>query len=122
VGGVGIGLLLITMLMVVPGELGRIPFDAPEAETELAGGLLVEYSGRNLALFYLSLAVKTIVVGALIVALFFPYNLSGMLSIGSGLPALLADILFFGSPSPASASTRLSMSTGRSWALSPLPA
>jgi len=95
VGGIGIGLLLISMLMVVPGELGRIPFDAPEAETELAGGLLVEYSGRNLALFYLSLAVKTIVVGALVVALFFPYNLSGMLSIGNPLAARLTDFAFF---------------------------
>jgi formate hydrogenlyase subunit 4 len=57
-GAVGVLLLLVCMLLVVPGELGRIPFDAPEAETELAGGLIVEYSGRNLALFYLSLAVK----------------------------------------------------------------
>ncbi len=94
-GDIGVGLLLISMLMVVPGELGRIPFDAPEAETELAGGLLVEYSGRNLALFLLSLAVKTIVVGALIIALFFPYNLSGMVAIGNGLAARLADVGFF---------------------------
>jgi len=95
VGGIGIGLLLLTMLMVVPGELGRIPFDAPEAETELAGGLLVEYSGRNLALLYLSLAVKTIVVGALIVALFLPYNLSALCSMGPGILARAADVLFF---------------------------
>ena len=71
-GVIGVLLLLATMILVVPGELGRIPFDAPEAETEIAGGLIVEYSGRNLALLTLSLAVKTIVVMALIVALFFP--------------------------------------------------
>jgi formate hydrogenlyase subunit 4 len=95
VGFVGVLLLLGTMLLVVPGELGRIPFDSPEAETELAGGLIVEYSGRNLALFTLSLAVKTVVVLALVVSLFFPYNLSAWLSIGPVLLARAADAAFF---------------------------
>jgi len=95
VGFVGLLLLLATMVLVVPGELGRIPFDSPEAETELAGGLIVEYSGRNLALFYLSLAVKTIVVLALIVSLFFPWNLSDWVAIGSLPVARAADAAFF---------------------------
>lgn len=96
VGGVGLLLLLVSMLLVAPGELGRIPFDAPEAETEIAGGLLVEYSGRNLALFYLSLSVKTIVVTSLIVALFFPWNLSQWITIAGG-PLIVgaADIAFY---------------------------
>ena len=81
IGFMGLLLLLATMILVVPGELGRIPFDAPEAETEIAGGLLVEYSGRNFALFSLSLAVKTIVVTSLIVALFFPWNLTDFVAI-----------------------------------------
>ena len=95
VGFMGLLLLLATMVLVVPGELGRIPFDAPEAETEIAGGLLVEYSGRNLALFSLSLAVKTIVVTSLIVALFFPWNLTDFVAIGSPLLAGAADVAFF---------------------------
>lgn len=96
IGFMGLLLLLATMILVVPGELGRIPFDAPEAETEIAGGLLVEYSGRNLALFYLSLAVKTIVVTALIVALFFPWNYTDLIPI-TCCPFLAggANILFF---------------------------
>ncbi|GAI24157.1 unnamed protein product, partial [marine sediment metagenome] len=69
-------LLFITLAAVTPGELSKVPFDAPEAETELAGGILVEYSGRNLALFSLADAVKTIVMTSLTVALFFPYNIS----------------------------------------------
>ena len=89
VGFMGLLLLLATMILVVPGELGRIPFDAPEAETEIAGGLLVEYSGRNFALFSLSLAVKTIVVTALIVALFFPWNFTDFVAI-SCCPVLAA--------------------------------
>jgi len=64
-------------------------------ETEIAGGLLVEYSGRNLALFYIASAIRAFAMAALIVALFFPYNLSSV--IGSGVPALAAvvDGLFF---------------------------
>ncbi len=96
VGFMGLLLLLATMLLVVPGELGRIPFDAPEAETEIAGGLLVEYSGRNLALFSLSLAVKTIVVTALIVGLFFPWNLTDLVAIACcPYLAAAANVAFF---------------------------
>lgn len=78
-GGIGALLLLFTLLVVTPGELAKIPFDAPEAETEICGGLLAEYSGRHLAMFYLADAVKTVVFGAIILVLFFPYNLSPLL-------------------------------------------
>jgi len=71
-GFIGAILLFITFAAVTPGELSKVPFDAPEAETELAGGILVEYSGRNLALFSLADAVKTVVMMSLTVALFSP--------------------------------------------------
>jgi len=93
-GFVGAILLLITLAIVTPGELSKIPFDVPEAETELAGGLLVEYSGRNLAIFSLADAVKTIVMTSLTVVLFFPYNLSPLFAL-SGVFALIIDLLFF---------------------------
>jgi len=93
-GFVGVLLLLITLAIVTPGELSKIPFDVPEAETELAGGLLVEYSGRNLAIFSLADAVKTIVMTSLTVVLFFPYNLSPLFAL-SGVFALIIDLLFF---------------------------
>ena len=93
-GFIGTILLFITLAAVTPGELSKVPFDAPEAETELAGGILVEYSGRNLALFGLADAVKTIVMTSLTVALFFPYNISHLLAL-SGVFALIANVLFF---------------------------
>ena len=93
-GFVGAILLLITLAIVTPGELSKIPFDVPEAETELAGGLLVEYSGRNLAIFSLADAVKTIVMTSLTVVLFFPYNLSPLFAL-SGVFALIIDLLYF---------------------------
>lgn len=92
-GIIGLLLLLLSIMMVFPAEVAKIPFDAPEAETEIAGGLLVEYSGRNLALFYLADAIRTVAVGTLIITLFFPYGLSEPLNLGDGL-GLVIDFLF----------------------------
>ncbi|MCX6095484.1 MAG: NADH-quinone oxidoreductase subunit H [Candidatus Bipolaricaulota bacterium] len=93
-GAVGLVLLALALLVVTPAELSKIPFDIPEAETEIAGGLLAEYSGRNLALFYLADAVKTVAMAALLVALFFPYGLADRLWL-SGPLAGLVDVAFF---------------------------
>ena len=90
VGFIGVALLLLVLLFVMPGELGRIPFDVPEASQEIAGGILAEYSGRNFALFYLADAVKAIVFGSIIIALFFPYGL-GL----GGIIGVLVDSAFF---------------------------
>ncbi len=94
IGLVGVIILLLALVIVTPAELSKIPFDAPEAETEIAGGLLVEYSGRNLAMFYLTDGVKTVVMASLIVALFFPYNLSPIFGF-TEIPAFAFDIAFY---------------------------
>ncbi len=93
-GFMGVILLFFTLAIVTPGELSKIPFDVPEAETELAGGLLVEYSGRNLALFSLADAVKTVVMISLTIVLFFPYNIANLFAL-SGVFAIIVDSLFF---------------------------
>ena len=94
-GFVGTLLLLVSLISVTPGELGRIPFDLAEAETELAGGLLVEYSGRNLALFYLGNAIRGFAVLSLAVALFFPYGIAAGIGVTSTLTAGIIDAAFF---------------------------
>jgi formate hydrogenlyase subunit 4 len=94
-GFIGFAILLFVLLLVTPAELSKIPFDSPEAETEIAGGLLVEYSGRNLAMFYLTDGVKTVAMASIIVALFFPYNLSSYLSGLGGYVGYAVDILFY---------------------------
>jgi len=93
-GFVGALVLLFVLAAVTPAELSRVPFDTQEAETELAGGLLVEYSGRNLAMFSLAQAAKTLVLAAIIVAVFFPWNISSFVAMPLSL-SVLADILFF---------------------------
>ncbi len=94
-GLVGTLLLLVSLISVTPGELGRIPFDLAEAETELAGGLLVEYSGRNLALFYLGNAIRGFAVLSLVVALFFPYGIAAGIGVTSTVLAVIIDGAFF---------------------------
>jgi formate hydrogenlyase subunit 4 len=93
-GFIGFAILLVVLLLVTPAELSKVPFDSAEAETELAGGLLVEYSGRNLAMYYLTDGVKTVVMASIIVALFFPYNLSTVLGLGS-YEAMVIDVVFY---------------------------
>jgi len=93
-GIIGSLILLFTLLVVTPGEVSKVPFDIAEAETEIAGGVLVEYSGRNLCLFYLADIIKAFAMSALIVALFVPYNLSPIFGL-SAAPAVVVDVVFF---------------------------
>jgi len=94
-GILGLLLLLIALLIVTPAELAKIPFDIPEAETEIAGGLLAEYSGRNLAMFYLGDAIKMVAMASVVVALFVPYGLSGWIGLGGGAWGALVDVSFY---------------------------
>ena len=93
-GFIGAIILLLALVIVTPAELSKIPFDSPEAETEIADGLMVEYSGRNLGMFYLADGVKMIAMGTLIIALFFPYNLSPFLGLSS-YTGIAVDIVFY---------------------------
>ena len=93
-GSCGLIILFAVMIVVTSGEMGAVPFDAAEAETEIAGGLLSEYSGRNLALFYMASAVKMVVLGSVIIALFLPFGISGYAGL-EGMAAQAADAGFF---------------------------
>ena len=93
-GFAGAAILLFVLMLVTPAELSKIPFDSPEAETEIAGGLFTEYSGRNLGMFYMADGVKTIVMATLVVALFFPWNLSPILGV-DGFLGMGIDIIFY---------------------------
>ncbi len=69
--------VLITLFLGLPvalvclqAKLERIPFDIPEAETEIVGGAFTEYSGRKLAMFRLLIDVEMVVGAGFIAALF----------------------------------------------------
>ena len=75
IGSIGMLLLLAALIMVMPAKLGRIPADVPEAKTEIADGILTEYSGVNLALFLLAQFVRAFAFSSLVVALFLPWGI-----------------------------------------------
>ncbi len=60
----------VVALISLIGKLERIPFDIPQAKTEIVTGPEVEYTGRRLAVFKLMFLTETFVASALIVALF----------------------------------------------------
>ena len=60
-------------LLTAQSKLERTPFDAPEAETEIVGGALVEYSGRYLAFFRTTAIFELTAIASAIAALFLPF-------------------------------------------------
>jgi len=68
----GFGIALISLL----GKLEKVPFDIPEAETEIVAGSFTEYSGRLLALFRVSIDIEMVVGASLLAAVFLPFALN----------------------------------------------
>lgn len=61
----------IIFLVASFAETNRLPFDLPEAETELVGGYHTEYSSMKFALFFLAEYSNMIASAAMMVTLFF---------------------------------------------------
>jgi NADH-quinone oxidoreductase subunit H len=70
-------LALLVGIACMQAKLTIVPFDMPEAETELTGGALIEYSGPPLAMFKLTRAMMLFTLPLLLVVLFFGGLLSG---------------------------------------------
>jgi formate hydrogenlyase subunit 4 len=76
---VSLGLALIALIIVAIAENARIPVDNPATHLELTmvhEAMVLEYSGRHLALIELSAALKLLLYISLIACLFAPWGLS----------------------------------------------
>ncbi|ABK98227.1 complex I subunit 1 family protein [Pelobacter propionicus] len=77
--------LAVTMVILL-GKLEKVPFDIPEAETEIVGGVFTEYTGRFLAFFRMAIDIETVVVASLVSSVFLPFGL--------GLPVVIGFVLY----------------------------
>ena len=62
-------LLFIVGIFCVQAKLALVPFDMPEAETEITEGIFIEYSGASYALIKLTKYIMLFVLPSLLVAL-----------------------------------------------------
>ena len=58
-------------IIAATAETNRTPFDLPEAEQELIGGFLTEYSGLKFTMYYLAEYLNVITVAVLATLIFF---------------------------------------------------
>jgi formate hydrogenlyase subunit 4 len=76
---VSLGLVLIALIMVALAENARIPIDNPATHLELTmvhEAMVLEYSGRHLAMIEFAAALKLLLYLSLIACLFAPWGLA----------------------------------------------
>jgi formate hydrogenlyase subunit 4 len=76
---VSLALALIALIMVAIAENARIPIDNPATHLELTmvhEAMVLEYSGRHLALIELSASLKLLLYLSLVICLFAPWGLA----------------------------------------------
>jgi len=87
---------LAAMLIVATAEMGRIPVDNPATHLELTmvhEAMILEYSGRYLALIEWANQIKLLLFATLIINLFFPWGIAIEVSGASLLVGVMAWIL-----------------------------
>jgi formate hydrogenlyase subunit 4 len=92
---VSLALALIALIMVAIAENARIPVDNPATHLELTmvhEAMVLEYSGRHLALIDLAASLKLLLYVSLIGCLFAPWGIAGL---GAGPAALVVGVAVY---------------------------
>jgi formate hydrogenlyase subunit 4 len=97
---VSAGMALVALIIVAVAENARIPVDNPATHLELTmvhEAMVLEYSGRHLAMIELAAAVKLLLYVSLIASIFFPWGLaphgSGAAAYAVGVAAYVGKVL-----------------------------
>ena len=93
---VSLGLALVALVLVAIAENSRVPVDNPATHLELTmvhEAMVLEYSGRHLALIELAAALKLLLYASLIACVFAPW---GIAPSGAGLLAFAIGVLLYG--------------------------
>jgi len=92
----------IGLFIIILGETGRLPFDNPATHLELTmvhETMILEYSGKSLALMEWSQSIKQIILFTLMVNIFVPWGISSSILISSlavGFLTFIGKISLFG--------------------------
>lgn len=92
---VSLGLALLALIIVAIAENARIPVDNPATHLELTmvhEAMVLEYSGRHLALIEVGASLKLLLYVSLVACIFTPW---GMASVGAGWSAYLSAVGFY---------------------------
>lgn len=84
----GIAVAGVAFALACYVEMSKVPFDVSEAEQEIDGGPLTEYSGPSLGMLKLSLSMKQVLLVSWWLALFVPWAAAWDMS----FPALVAGL------------------------------
>lgn len=93
---------LAALVLVAIAETGRIPVDNPSTHLELTmihEAMILEYSGRHLALMEWAAQIKLVLYGVLIVNVFMPWGIAlshDPVSLAGGLGAIVAKLAILG--------------------------
>lgn len=83
----------IVAILCAQAKVGFAPFDASEAEQEIMGGVLIEYSGLPLAIFKLTKAIMLYTMPLLLIILFLGKDISPLFIVGKYVLILVIMIL-----------------------------
>jgi NADH-quinone oxidoreductase subunit H len=91
----------LIFLIAAFAETNRLPFDLPEAESELIAGYHSEYSAMKFSMFFIAEYANMVTASALMATLFFggwdiPFTRWDNVAPHTGLKTLLTTLLFFG--------------------------
>ena len=96
---VSLAMALVALVIVALAENARIPFDNPATHLELTmvhEAMVLEYSGRHLAMIELAGSLRLVLYISLIGCIFFPFGLvvddTGLLAHAAALAAYLAKL------------------------------
>ncbi|MFA5146756.1 MAG: complex I subunit 1 family protein [Candidatus Omnitrophota bacterium] len=70
IGSVSGSLSFMVMIICIQAKLGLVPFDIPEAETEIMAGTFIEYSGKALGILKAARAILTFILPVIVMTLY----------------------------------------------------
>ena len=92
---VTLALALVALILVAVAENGRVPIDNPATHLELTmvhEAMVLEYSGRHLAVIELAASLKLLLYMSLIACVFAPW---GLAPVGAGVPAHVLGLFIY---------------------------